>query len=231
MWRPGVDPARARRRAWQRTHAELAGASIVSAGCMAWAVAVGPPLLWEMGLLVVVTLVVAAAGARLDYLTRPNRDAYRVSDFSDLPHPSAALARGIVRAVWELHRGPAIDWLDRDCIRAVHSSAWNALVYLDTVRTALLDGPEPVGGDEQIDTANQTLHHVLTALREAAEQVAELNNHLIATDATETSSPRRVRRAATEASELLLAHVTAVQDVLPAAASPGLQSGVRLPSP
>lgn len=207
LWRPTLSRERLRRRAVWRCLLPDAGLYALG-GAVTLMIGVAHQ---PMHILVVaagaVLVVVAVLIARYDYLRfghdlssrtaawRTDRGRgewfFRATDFLDRgPAAAATMAAQIIDAVHLSHSGPAASEIDQTDLDAVHRLAWDTLL-------ALYNAP----------TAHDDLRPVTTRLDLAAAHIREANRRLY-------------HAAATTRIDDLLAHLTALHDVLPAAVTP-----------
>lgn len=204
LWRPGLARERlCRRAAWRCLLSDAGLYALGGVVTLLLGVAHRP----VHGLFVaagVVLVVVAVLIARYDYLRfghnlsartaawRTDRGRgewfFRATDFLDRgPATAVTLAAQIIDAVHLSHSGPAASWIGQDHLDAFHRLAWDTLLAL-----------------YQAPTAHEDLQPVMARLTLATAHIREANrrfNHAAATTRTDD----------------LLAHLTALHDVLPAA--------------
>ena len=207
LWRPGLARARLWRRATVRCLVPDAGLYALG-GVMTFLIGVASqPILVLVVAAGAVLVVVAVLIARYDYLRfghdlsartaawRTDRGRgewfFRAADFLDRgPVTAARMAAQIIDAVHLSHSGPAVAWIGHARLDAVHRLAWDTLLAL-----------------YQAPTAHDDLQPAITRLTLATAHIREANRRLH-------------HAAATARTDDLLAHLTAVHDVVPAEATP-----------
>ena len=207
LWRPGLARERlCRRAAWRCLLPDAGLYALGGVMTLLFGVANRPVL----GLVVAagaVLVVVAVLIAGYDYLRfghdlsartaawRTDRGQgewfFRAADFHGRgPVAAATLAAQIIDAVHLSHSGPAAPWIGRAHLDTVHRLAWDTLL-------ALYRAP----------TAHDDLQPAVSRLTLATAHIREAN--------------RRLHHAtATTRTDDLLAHLTALHDVLPAVVTP-----------
>lgn len=207
LWRPGLVRERlCRRAAWRCLTPDAVLYAL--GGVVTFFIGVANrPLLVLVVAAGAVLVVVAVLIARHDYLRfghdlsartaawRIDRGRgewfFRATDFLDRgPAAAAILAAQMIDAVHLSHCGPAASWIGHTHLDAVHRLAWDTLL-------ALYRAP----------TSHDELQPVLDRLTLATAHIREANRRLHHT-------------AATARTDDLLAHLTALHDVLPAAVTP-----------
>lgn len=207
LWRPGLARERLCRRAAWRCLIPDAGLYAL-AGMVTLIIGVtNRPMLILVVAAGAVLVAVAVLIARYDYLRfghdlsartaawRTDRGQgewfFRAADFRDRgPSTAATLAAQIIDAVHLSHSGPAAPWIGHTHLDTVHLLAWDTLLAL-----------------YQAPTAHDDLQPAVSRLILATAHIHEANRRLN-------------HAAATSRTDDLLAHLTALHDVLPAAVTP-----------
>lgn len=207
LWRPGLARERLRHRAVWRCLLPDAGLYALG-GVLTLLLGVAHrPMLVLVVAAGAVLVMVAALIARYDYLRfghdlsartaawRTDRGRgewfFRATDFLDRgPATAATLAAQIIDAAHLSHSGPAASWIGQDHLDAVHRLAWDTLLTL-----------------YQAPTAHDDLQPAVARLTLATAHIREANRRLY-------------HAAATTRTDDLLAHLTALHDVVPAAVTP-----------
>jgi hypothetical protein len=207
LWRPGLDQDRLRRHAAWRCLVPDAGLYALGGVVTLVIGAANRPVLVPAVAAGAVLIAVAALIARCEFLRfghdlsvrsvswRTDRGCgqwyFRVGDFLDLGIPAAAaMAAQIIDATHLSHSGPAASWIGHAQLAAVHRLAWDTLLAL-----------------YQAPTAHEDLQPVLARLALVTAHIREANRRL-------------THAAAMTHTDDLLAHVTALHDVLPATVTP-----------
>ncbi|SDM26543.1 hypothetical protein SAMN04488074_11911 [Lentzea albidocapillata subsp. violacea] len=207
LWRPGLARERLCRRAVWRCLLPDAGLYALGGVVTLLIGVANRPMLVLVVAAGAVLVVVAVLIARYDYLRfghdlsartaawRTDRGRgewyFRSTDFLDRgPLAAAALAAQVIDAVHLSHSGPAAPWIGQGHLDAVHRLAWDMLLAL-----------------YQAPTAHDDLQPVIARLTLATAHIREANRRLH-------------HAAATTRTDDLLAHLTALHDVLPAAVTP-----------
>ena len=207
LWRPGLARERLCRRALSRCLIPDAGLYALGGVVTLLIGVANRPMLVLVVAAGAVLVVVAVLIARYDYLRfghdlsartaawRTDRGRgewfFRVTDFLDRgPVVAVILAAQIIDAVHLSHSGPAVPWIGQGHLVAVHRLAWDTLL-------ALYEAP----------TAHDDLQPVIARLALTAAHIREANRRLH-------------HAAATTRTDDLLAHLTALHDVLPAVVTP-----------
>ncbi|MCP2243315.1 hypothetical protein [Lentzea aerocolonigenes] len=207
LWRPGLARKRLCRRAAWRCLIPDAGLYALGGIVTLLIGLTNRPMLILVVAVGAVLVAVAAVIARYDYLRfghdlsartaawRTDRGQgewfFRIADFHDRgPVAAATLAAQIIDSVHLSHTGPAAPWVGHAHLDTVRRLAWDTLLAL-----------------YQAPTAHDDLQPAVARLILATAHIHEAN--------------RRLHHAAvTSRTGDLLAHLTALHDVLPAAVTP-----------
>jgi len=207
LWRPGLDHDRLHRHAAWRCLVPDAGLYALG-GVVALVIGAANRSVLVPAVAAGAVLITAAALiARYEFLRfghdlslrsvpwRTDRGRgqwyFRATDFLDRGTPAAAtMAAQIIDAAHLTHSGPAAAWIGHAQLAAVHQLAWDTLLAL-----------------YQAPTAHEDLQPVLARLTLVTAHIRDANRRLTHAEATTRTDD-------------LLAHVTALHDILPTTVTP-----------